>query len=88
MTKFAFALAGAAALSLAACSSGDNQDAVNEAAVNQVNDNLDMMADNAAMDAANAEAQALGEQEQQLNQEPADNTQNPADADEQNVSGM
>ena len=87
MTKFAFALAGAAALTLAACSSG-NDDAVNEAAVNAATDNLDMMADNAAMDAANAEAQALGEQEQQLNQEPVDNTVNPADADEQNVSGM
>jgi hypothetical protein len=89
MNKFAFVLAGAATLALAACSSGDNQDAVNDADVNSIDANIDMMADNAAADAANAEAEALSVQEQQLNAEtPADNTAQPSDDEEQNVAGM
>jgi hypothetical protein len=83
-----FALTGAAALTLAACSSGD-QDAVNNAEMNQPAADLNGLADDAANDAANAEADALGNQQDQLEQENVtDNTVNPADADEQNVSGM
>ena len=83
-----FALTGAASLALAACSSGD-QDAVDNAEMNQPAADLNGLADDAANDAANAEAAALGNQQDQLEQEnAADNTVNPVDADEQNVSGM
>ena len=82
-----FALTGASALMLAACSSGD-QDTVDNAEMNQPAADLNGLADEAANDAANAEAAALGNQQDQLEQENADNTVNPADADEQNVSGM
>ena len=82
-----FALTGAAALALAACSSG-NEDTVDNAEMNQPAADLNGLADDAANDAANAEAEALGNQQEQLEQENADNTVNPADADEQNVSGM
>ena len=82
-----FALAGVAALALAACSSG-NEDTVDNAEMNQPAADLNGLADDAANDAANAEAEALGNQQEQLEQENADNTVNPADADEQNVSGM
>ena len=82
-----FVLSSAAALILAACSSGD-QDAVDNAEMNQPAADLNALADDAANDAANAEAAALGNQQDQLEQENLDNTVNPADADEQNVSGM
>ena len=84
-----FALTGAAALTLGACSS-NNEDAVNNAEMNQPASDLNALSSDAANDAANAEAEALGAQQQQLDQENAvaDNTVNPADADEQNVSGM
>ena len=83
-----FALTGAAALALAACSGG-NEDAVENADLNQPED-LNQLSSDAANDAANAEAAALGNQLEQLNQANAaeDETVNPADADEQNVSGM
>lgn len=83
-----FALTGAAAIALAACS-GDNQDAVDNAEMNQPAADLNQLSSDAANDAANAEAAALGNQLEELNQEnAADETVNPADADEQNVSGM
>lgn len=86
--KIAFAFAGAAALALAACSSG-NDDALANAEMNQSTENLDTMAGDSANDIANAEAVALGTQEQQLEAEnAADNAVNPIDADEQNVAGM
>lgn len=87
MTKLTFAIAGAAALtlSLAGCSSSD-EDSLNTAELNQANEELNAMAGDAAADAANAEAVALGTQEQQLEQENA--TSNPTDEDEQNVAGM
>ena len=75
MKKLVFALTGITALSLAACSS-NNQDAVNNAELN---------------DAANSEAATLANQQAELNAENAaaqDNTTNPSDAQEQNVSGM
>ena len=88
MKNLTFAFAGAAALALAACS-GNNQDAVENAEMNQPPAELNDLSSDAANDAANAEAAALGEQQQQLEQENAvDNTTNPADEDEQNVSGM
>ncbi|MCL6729521.1 hypothetical protein [Sphingomonas hankyongi] len=83
-----FALVGTTALTLAACSS-NNEDTVNNAEMNQPAADLNALSNDAATDAANAEAEALGAQQQQLEQENAsDNTVNPADADEQNVSGM
>jgi hypothetical protein len=91
MKRLAFVLCGAAALSLAACS-GNNEDALQNAEVNQPNtDELNQLSNQAAMDAANAEAEALGTQQKQLENENAgavDDTTNPTDADEQNVSGM
>ena len=87
MKKLTFAFVGAAALALAACS-GDNQDAVENAEMNQPPAELNDLASDAANDAANAEAAALGEQQNQLEEQPADNTANPVDEDEQNVSGM
>ena len=92
MTKLTFAIAGAAALTLAlaGCNSS-NGDALNTAEVNAANEDLNAMAGDAAADAANAEAVALGTQEQQLEQEnaaAANAAANPTDADEQNVAGM
>jgi hypothetical protein len=90
MKKLAFVMIGAAALGLGACS-GSNQDAVQNAELNQPNaEQLNELANQAAMDAANAEAAALARQ-QQLNEENAAaqaNVVNPKEADEQNVSGM
>jgi len=82
-----FVLAGAAALTLAACSS-NNQDQVQNAEMNQPAADLNAQANDAAND---AEAAALGNQAQQLEDENAavaDNTTNPSDDQEQNVSGM
>ena len=87
MKKLTFAFVGAAALALSACS-GDNQDAVDNAEMNQPPAELNELSSDAANDAANAEAAALGEQQQQLEENAADNTTNPVDEDEQNVSGM
>ena len=85
------ALAGTAAVALAACNNS-NQDQVNNAELNQPAPELNQLSTDAANDAANAEAAALGEQQNQLENEnaaaPADNTSNPTDDQEQNVSGM
>ena len=84
MKKLLFVIASTAAL--AACS-GNNQDAVENAELNQPAAEVNVT-DN--MDAANSEAAALGTQQQQLEDENAvaDNTTNPTDEEEQNVSGM
>jgi len=90
MKKLAFVMVGAAALGLGACS-GNNQDAVQNAELNQPSaDQLNELANQAAMDAANAEAAALANQQKQLNEAnaAADETKNPSDEQEQNVSGM
>ena len=89
MKKLVIALIATASMSIAACS-GNNQDAVDNAELNQpAADDLNAMSSDAANDAANAEAEALGTQAQQLDQAPAnDSATNPTDADEQNVSGM
>ena len=87
MKRLVFALTGVAALTLAACGSG-NQDQVSNAELNQPAADLNEQANEAAMNAA--EDAALGNQQQQLNENAAapDNTTNPSDAQEQNVSGM
>ena len=86
MKRLTFAFVGAAALTLAACS-GDNQDAVDNAEMNQPPAELNELSSDAANDAAAAEAAALGTQQQQL--EEANAMENAAvDEDEQNVSGM
>lgn len=88
MKRLTFAIVGAAALTLAACS-GDNQDAVDNAEMNQPPAELNDLSSDAANDAANAEAAALGTLQQQLEEEnAAANATAPADEDEQNVSGM
>jgi hypothetical protein len=88
MKKLVFAFVGTATLALAACS-GDNQDAVGNAEMNQPPAELNDLSSDAANDAAAAEAAALGTQQQQLEEQNAvDNTANPVDEDEQNVSGM
>ena len=86
MKRLVFVIGGAAALALSACS-GDNQDAVNNAELNQPPaEDLNALANEAA---SNAEDQALGN-EQELNDVNAvsDNGDNPSEAEEQNVSGM
>ena len=89
MKRLAFVMVGTAALALSACHR-DNQDAVQNAEVNQPSaDQLNELANQAAMDAANAQASAANAQNaaNELNA-AADNTVNPREADEQNVSGM
>jgi hypothetical protein len=90
MKRLGFAIVGAAAMTLAACNN-NNQDAVQNAEMNQPNsDELNALANQAAMDAANAQAAAEANIQNKLQQEnaAADNTVNPKEADEQNVSGM
>jgi hypothetical protein len=89
MKRLAFAIGGAALLALGACS-GSNQDAVDNAELNQPSaDDLNALSNDAAMDAANSEAAALGNnQAADENAAAPDNATNPTDAEEQNVSGM
>jgi hypothetical protein len=90
MKRLAFVTVATATLALAGCNRG-NEDAVNNAELNQPNAELNEIANQAAMDAANSEAAALASQQNLLNAENAaaqDNTVNPREADEQNVSGM
>jgi hypothetical protein len=86
-----FVLAGIAALGLSACNNS-NQDAVNNAELNQPASDLNDLSTEAANDAAaNGEAAALGNQQAELNDVNAaatDNASNPSDDQEQNVSGM
>lgn len=87
MKRLVFLVAGAAALSLAACNR-NNQDQVQNAELNQpAADQLNELSSEAANDAANAEAAALANQQQQQNA-VEDNTVSPSDAQEQNISGM
>jgi len=91
MKRLAFAIGGAALLTfgLSACS-GNNQDAVDNAELNQPSaEDLNALSNEAAMDAANSEAAALGNQQvESENAAAPDNATNPTDAEEQNVSGM
>jgi len=76
-------------MALAACNN-NNQDAVNNAEINQPDaDQLNELANQAALDAANAQAAANSAQNAANDVNAVvDNTVNPQEADEQNVSGM
>ena len=90
MKRLAFVTISMTALALAACNR-NNEDAVNNAELNQPGADLGDQANQAAMDAANAEAANLAAQQNLLNAENAAaqaNVVNPKEADEQNVSGM
>ena len=87
MKRLAFVTFATALLTLTACNR-NNQDAVDNAELNQPNAELNDIANQAAMD---AEAAKLAAQQNLLNAENAaaqDNIVNPREADEQNVSGM
>jgi len=86
MKRLVFVIGGAAALALAGCSGG-NQDAVNNAQLNQpAADDLNALANEAANNAENA---ALGNQQQPDQNASADeNGANPTEAQEQNVDAM
>jgi outer membrane murein-binding lipoprotein Lpp len=86
MKRLTFAMVGAASLALAGCHSS-NQDAVQNAELNQPDaEQLNELANQAALD-ANAQAPA-NNMLQDENAAAVDNTVNPKEADEQNVSGM
>ena len=86
MKKLAFACVGTAVLALSACNNG-NQDAVQNAELNQPDaEQLNELANQAAVD-ANAQA-PVNNTLQDENAAAVDNTVNPKEADEQNVSGM
>ena len=88
MKRLVFLIGGAAALALSACN-GDNQDAVNNAELNQpAVEDLNALANEAANNAA--EMNALGNEQLEANDMNAvgDNGDNPSEAEEQNVSGM
>ena len=91
MKSLVFVTLATAALTLGGCNR-NNQDAVQNAELNQSDAELNDIANQAAMDAAaNAEAANLAAQQNLLNAENAvaqDKTVNPREADEQNVSGM
>ena len=90
MKRLAFVVGGAAALALSGCNNS-NQDAVNNAELNQPSaEDLNALSNQAAMDAANEEAARLANQQNELNEENAAAQQaaNSQEADEQNVSAM
>ena len=90
MKNLVFVSIAMSALALGGCNR-NNDDAVQNAELNQPNAELNDIANQAAMDAANAEAANLAAQQNLLNAENAaaqDNIVNPREADEQNVSGM
>jgi hypothetical protein len=88
MKRLAFLMGGAALFALSGCGS-NNQDAVDNAQLNQpAADDLNALANEAA---GNAEDQALGNQQQQLNDENAaveNNGPNPSEAEEKNIDAM
>lgn len=87
MKRLVFLIGGAAALALSACS-GRNEDAVNNAELNQpAVEDLNALANEAA---ANAEDSALGNQQQNATNLNAvgDNGSNPTEDEEQNVDAM
>jgi hypothetical protein len=87
MKRLAFVIGGATALALAGCS-GNNQDAVNNAELNQpAAEDLNALANDAA---ANAEDQNLANQQQQLDQNAAadENGSNPTEDQEKNIDAM
>lgn len=89
MRRLVFAIIGTAILAVAGCHN-TNQDAVQNAELNQPSaDELNQLSSDAANDAA-SNAATLGNQQNELDQNAAAdaNTVNPTDAQEQNVSGM
>jgi hypothetical protein len=87
MKRLAFVTFATAILALAGCNR-NNEDAVQNAELNQPNAELNDIANQAALD---AEAANLAAEQNRLNAENAAaqvNTVNPREADEQNVSGM
>lgn len=83
MKRLVFLIGGAAALALGACSS-NNQDAVNNAELNQpAADDLNTLANQAA---SNADTNAVNQADQ--NAAAEDNSTNPTDAIENNVDAM
>ena len=88
MKRLAFVAIGSSLLALAGCNRG-NEDAVQNAELNQPESDMNEIANQAAMDAANAQAAANSAQNAANEANAvADNTVNPREADEQNVSGM
>lgn len=85
MKRLVFLISGAASLALCACS-GNNQDAVNNAELNQpAADDLNALANEAAM---NAENQVGNEQANAVNAVANENGANPSEAEEKNVDSM
>ncbi len=88
MKRLVFLMGGAVLFALSACGS-NNQDAVDNAQLNQpAAEDLNALANEAA---TNAEDQALGNQQQQLNDENAaveNNGPNPSEAEEKNIDAM
>ena len=90
MKRLAFVTIGIASLALAACG-GNNEDAVNNAELNQPDaEQLSDLANQAAADAAANAAAAQNAINEAVTEQNAaiENVTNPIDADEQNVSGM
>ena len=89
MKRLVFLTVAAAGLTLGACNRS-NEDAVNNAELNQPESDLNEIANQAALDAANEAAAAQNAMQQSANEQNAviENVVNPAEADEQNVSGM
>jgi hypothetical protein len=90
MKRQAFVTIGVAALALGACS-GNNEDAVKNAELNQPDtEQLSELANQAAEDAAANAAAAQNAINESVTEQNAavENVTNPIDADEQNVSGM
>ena len=86
MKRLAFVAIGVASLAIAACRH-DNQDAVQNAELNQPDaEQLNDLANQAAVD-ANATA-PVNNTLQDQNAAATSNVTNPKEADEQNVSGM
>jgi hypothetical protein len=87
MKRLVFVIGGAAALALGGCNNS-NQDAVNNAELNQpAAEDLNALANDAA---ANAEDQNLANQQQQLDQNAAadENGSNPTEDQEKNIDAM
>jgi hypothetical protein len=87
MKRLVFVIGGAAALALGGCNNS-NQDAVNNAELNQpAAEDLNALANDAA---ANTEDQNLANQQQQLDQNAAadENGSNPTEDQEKNIDAM
>ncbi len=85
MKRLVFLLSGAAVFALTACNNS-NQDAVQNAELNQpAADDLNALANDAATDANNALA---NQQANDMNGAALDNGSNPTEAEEKNIDAM